>query len=152
IFFLAKVYNSVSLVKVKKVSWLFYGVQLFAFLFTIFLFIGGVRGGWAHSTRPITLSNAGDYVKNPEEMNIVLNTPFSMLKTLKAVSLKEVNYFSAEELDQIYPIIHQPKDSADFKKLNVVVLILESFGKEHIGALNKDIDNGNYKGYTPFLD
>lgn len=152
IFFLAKVYNSVSLVKVKKVSWLFYGVQLFAFLFTIFLFIGGVRGGWAHSTRPITLSNAGDYVKNPEEMNIVLNTPFSILKTLKAISLKEVHYFSDEELEKIYPVIHHPKDSTEFKKLNVVVLILESFGKEHVGALNKDINNGTYKGYTPFLD
>ncbi|WP_160070183.1 LTA synthase family protein [Sphingobacterium bovisgrunnientis] len=152
IFFLAKVYNSVSLVKVKKVSWLFYGVQLVAFLFTIFLFIGGVRGGWAHSTRPITLSNAGDYVKNPEEMNIVLNTPFSILKTLKAISLKEVHYFSDEELEKIYPVIHHPKDSTEFKKLNVVVLILESFGKEHVGALNKDINNGTYKGYTPFLD
>src|SRR5690606_20241136 len=152
VFFLAKVYNSVSLIKTKKVSWLFYGVQLIAFLFTIFLFIGGVRGGWAHSTRPITLSNAGDYVKNPEEMNIVLNTPFSILKTLKAISLKEVHYFSDEELEKIYPVIHHPKDSTEFKKLNVVVLILESFGKEHVGALNKDINNGTYKGYTPFLD
>src|SRR5690606_35786309 len=57
-----------------------------------------------------------------------------------------------EELEKIYPVIHHPKDSTEFKKLNVVVLILESFGKEHVGALNKDINNGTYKGYTPFLD
>ncbi|WP_159636058.1 LTA synthase family protein [Sphingobacterium composti Ten et al. 2007 non Yoo et al. 2007] len=152
IYSLAKVFDLLKLVKVQKVSWLFYSIQIVAFLFTIFLFIGGVRGGWAHSTRPITLSNAGDYVKSPEEMNIVLNTPFSMLKTLKAISLKEVHYFSDEELENIYPVIHQPKDSASFNKLNVVVFILESFGKEHIGALNRDINNGTYKGYTPFLD
>jgi phosphoglycerol transferase MdoB-like AlkP superfamily enzyme len=32
------------------------------------------------------------------------------------------------------------------------VIILESFSKEYIGGLNKTIDNGRYKGYTPFLD
>ena len=52
----------------------------------------------------------------------------------------------------MYPVVHQPKDSAQFKKLNVVLLILESFGKEHIGFFNKDLENGTYKGYTPFLD
>ena len=151
-YLLSKVFNFINIHKPLEIKFLFYTTQFVLFLFTIFLFIGGVRGGWAHSTRPITLSNAGDYVKNPEEMNIVLNTPFSILKTLKAVSLKEVNYFSEPQLNKIYPVIHTPKDTLSFNKLNVVVLILESFGKEHIGALNKDIENGNYKGYTPFLD
>ena len=150
IFLISRLYSLIVLLKPKKINWVFYLSQGASFLFIVFLFVGGVRGGWAHSTRPITLSNAGDYVKNPEEMNIVLNTPFSMLKTLKAVSLKEVHYYSEQELDEIYPVIHQPKDSAEFKKLNVVFLILESFAKEHIGALNKDIEG--YKGYTPFLD
>src|SRR5690606_5314268 len=99
-----------------------------------------------------TLSNAGDYVKNSEEMNIVLNTPFSIIRTLKAVKLEEVEYFTPEELDQRYPVIHYPTDTGEFRKLNVVFLILESFGKEHIGALNKDIQEGAYRGYTPFLD
>lgn len=152
IYLLSKIYSLIQVVKVHKVSWLFYGIQLGSFLLIIFLFIGGVRGGWAHSTRPITLSHAGDYVKKPEEMNIVLNTPFSILKTLKAVALKEVNYFTEEELEARYSVIHQPDPNASFKKLNVVLLILESFGKEHIGALNQDINNGTYKGYTPFLD
>ena len=147
---LVKFYALFKLPKPQKIGWLFFVTQMLSFLFLIFLFIGGARGGWAHSTRPITLSNAGDYVKNPEEMNIVLNTPFSMLKTLKAIALKEVEYFTPGELDKIYPVVHQPKDTAAFRKLNVVVLILESFAKEHIGALNRDIPN--YKGYTPFLD
>lgn len=136
----------------RKLSFRFYTAHAALFLLVAFLFIGGVRGGWAHSTRPITLSNAGDYVRSPEEMNIVLNTPFSILKTLKAVQFEEVHYYTEERLKEIYPVIHQPADTAEFKKMNVVVLILESFAKEHIGALNKDIQNGNYKGYTPFLD
>lgn len=31
-------------------------------------------------------------------------------------------------------------------------MILESFGKEYIGALNPTLEGGKYKGYTPFLD
>ncbi len=149
---LIKLYDLVQVEKPTVFNWKFYSVQLLLLLTVAFLFVGGVRGGWAHSTRPITLSNAGDYVKSPEEMNIVLNTPFSILKTLKAVSLKEEHFFSDQELNAMYPVVHQPKDSAQFKKLNVVLLILESFGKEHIGFFNKDLDNGTYKGYTPFLD
>ena len=37
-------------------------------------------------------------------------------------------------------------------KKNVVVLIVESFGREYIGALNKDLEGGKYKGYTPYVD
>ncbi|MCT1532983.1 sulfatase-like hydrolase/transferase [Sphingobacterium daejeonense] len=147
-----KLYDLISVERPVVINWKFYSVHLGMLLLVAFLFVGGVRGGWAHSTRPITLSNAGDYVKSPEEMNIVLNTPFSILKTLKAVTLKEQHFYSEEELNKIYPVIHHPKDSSSFKKLNVVVLILESFGKEHIGFFNKELDNGSYKGYTPFLD
>ncbi|WP_164108077.1 MULTISPECIES: LTA synthase family protein [Sphingobacterium] len=149
---LAYCYDRIRIQRPVRTGWAFYMIQSLSFLAIIFLFVGGVRGGWAHSTRPITLSNAGDYVKNPEEMSIVLNTPFSILKTLKAIQLKEQHYFSEQELNTVYPVIHRPDSSTGFRKLNVVFLIMESFGKEYIGALNKHIDNGNYKGYTPFLD
>jgi phosphoglycerol transferase MdoB-like AlkP superfamily enzyme len=33
-----------------------------------------------------------------------------------------------------------------------VVIILESFSREFVGALNKNLNGGTYKGYTPFLD
>lgn len=151
IWVLVKSYSWIT-VKSSKMTWKYYLVQFICLLVSATLFVGGVRGGWAHSTRPITLSNAGDYVNSPEEMNIVLNTPFSIIKTLKAISLKEERFFTDAELKSIYPVIHTPKDSGEFKKLNVVFLILESFGKEHVGFFNKDLDHGNYKGYTPFLD
>lgn len=140
------------LLKPSKVNWQFYITHLGTLLFVAFLFVGGVRGGWAHSTRPITLSNAGDYVKNPEEISVVLNTPFSILKTLKAVNLKEVNVFTEEELEGIYPVFHQPQDGIAFQKHNVVFLIMESFAKEYVGFYNRDLESGTYKGYTPFLD
>lgn len=112
----------------------------------------GVRGGWKHSTRPITLSNAGEYVQTPNEMSIVLNTPFSLIKTWKARVLQPVNTFSSEKLISLYNPEHFPSDSTPFRKLNVVILIVESLGKEHIGALNEHASQTGYKGYTPFID
>lgn len=116
------------------------------------LVLVGMRGGWRHSTRPITLSNAGEFVESPEEMSIVLNTPFSIFRTLGSVALKPKNDFSEDELNSIYNPVHLPKSDSTFKNLNVVFLIIESLGKEYIGALNKDLSDGNYKGYTPFID
>lgn len=152
VYVLIKLYDLVEVKRPAIFKWGAYSIQSACFLFAIFLFIGGVRGGWAHSTRPITLSNAGDYVTNPEEMNIVLNTPFSLMKTLKAVNLKPIHTYTEQELTAIYNPIHYPQNKEPFKKMNVVFLILESFAKEHFGELNKDIQGGQYKGYTPFLD
>jgi len=148
-----RLYDCIQVRKPSRIDFQFYVFQSVLFLVTIFLFIGGVRGGWAHSTRPITLSNAGDYVKKPEEISIVINTPFSILKTLNAVRYERLHFYKPEELAQLYTPIHLPKETqAPFQKLNVVFLIMESFGKENIGALNRDIDGGKYAGYTPFLD
>jgi len=147
-----RIYKIFILVKPEHINWKFYTIQSALLLLVAFLFIGGVRGGWAHSTRPITLSNAGDYVNNPDEIPIVLNTPFSILKTLNAIQLQPLNHYDDQELENIYPLLHHPKKESPFNDLNVVILILESFGKEHIGALNKNIQNGEYSGYTPFLD
>jgi phosphoglycerol transferase MdoB-like AlkP superfamily enzyme len=36
--------------------------------------------------------------------------------------------------------------------MNVMIIILESFGRENFGIYNQDLENGGYKGYTPFLD
>lgn len=152
IYLFIKVYDLVTVGKKPIFNWKTYLLHTCVLILTAALFVVGVRGGWRHSTRPITLSNAGDYVKSPGEISLVLNTPFTIIKTLKATRLKTVNYFSQRTLDSIYNPVHLPQNKAQFQKLNVVFLIIESLGKEHVGALNKDIANGTYKGYTPFID
>ena len=84
----------------------------------------------------------------------MLNTPFSLLRTLNKKSFENPQYFTAEELDQIYSPLHTPRaGQGEMLRKNVVVLILESFGQEFVGALNKDLDGGKYKGaHPPFLD
>ena len=116
----------------------------------IFLVWGGMRGGFRHSTRPITLSNAGAYVKDPHDISIVLNTPFAIFRTWGKTNLQKVNFFADGDIDKIYTPVHYPKDSATFRPDNVVIIILESFSKEFFGSLNKG--RIGYQGYTPFLD
>lgn len=129
----------------------YYGAGVLAIPLVAYLFIGGVRGGFKHSTRPITLSNAGEYVKYPRETNLVLNTPFSVFRTIGKTKIQKVKYFESEEkLASVFTPVHEPKDTAIFSADNVVVILLESFSKEFFGAFNKD--KPNYKGYTPFLD
>lgn len=126
----------------------YYPVGVALLCLSTVLFVGGVRGGYETGLRPITLSNAGQYVERPLEMAVVLNTPFSIYKTLEITPLEKVNYFEDEEdATALFSPVHYPAPGAEFRPKNVVVLILESFGTEYIGALN-----GLDRGYTPFLD
>ncbi|MBX2921517.1 MAG: sulfatase-like hydrolase/transferase [Chitinophagaceae bacterium] len=136
----------------EKKGW-FYIKAVLILALAVFLAIGGIRGDYKHSTRPITISNAGEYVNRPEQMYLVLNTPFCLIRTWGVRKLQELHYFSDEEAESIYTPVHIPvADSLSFKKENVVIILLESFSKEAVGAYNKDLDGGRYTGYTPFLD
>ena len=122
-------------------------------LLCTYLMIGGFRGGFRHSTRPITLANAGKYVDTPNEMAIVLNTPFSIYRTIGKDALKEKKYYSSdEELKKVYNPVFTPDSTKKFKYNNVVIIILESFAREYFGFYNPHLDNETYPGYTPFLD
>ena len=130
----------------------YYLVQIMSLLLAIPLCIGAIRGGFTKATRPITISNANQYVNRPAETGIVLNTPFSIFRTLKKTPFVVPDYMSDEEALALYTQLHQPADSAAFTPRNVVVLILESYSKQHIGFYNKTLRNGSYQGFTPFLD
>ena len=130
----------------------YYLLRIVALLVAIPLCIAAIRGGFTKATRPITISNANQYVNRPAETGIVLNTPFSIFRTLKKTPFVVPDYMSDEEATALYTPLHQPHDSIDFMPRNVVVLILESYSKQHIGFYNKTLRNGTYKGFTPFLD
>jgi len=116
------------------------------------LMIGGARGSLNESTRPISNSNAARYVKDPKNVAIVINTPFSIFRTSGKKPLEKKNFFNDEELKVLFDPHHIPSGDKPVKSENVVVIILESFGREYIGALNRDLDSGKYSGYTPFID
>jgi len=112
-------------------------------LVAIVLIVIGFRGGIQY--KPVSIISASRY-GTAKDVALILNTPFTILKTIGKVQLAEMNYYSTAEAEKISPVhhLHSPGDS--FRNLNVVIIILESFGKEYIGSLNHG------KGYTPFLD
>ena len=117
------------------------------------LCVAGMRGGFAHAVRPVTVSNANQYVNRPIEAALVLNTPFSVLRTIGKNVYTDPHYFASErEAMTFYTPLHQPAAGAKFNRKNVVVIIIESFGKEYIGSMNRQLEGGRYRGYTPFTD
>lgn len=111
-------------------------------------------GGWRHrDIRPIAISNANAYTRHPVETALVLNTPFSMIRSIGNNPFVNPGYFADEaELEKIYTPVHAPQDSITLRKKNLCVIIIESFGKEYIGGMNTDVLEAEYKGYTPFTD
>ena len=153
IFLMVLLYNQVKIIKPSpgnRFAYITFNILMIP-LITGFSVVGA-RGGYKHSTRPIGISNAARYAENPRDVAIVLNTPFSMIKTFKKETLVRYEFFDEKKLKEIYNPHYIPKDSAAFKQDNIVIFILESFAREYIGAFNKDLDNGTFKGYTPFLD
>lgn len=134
----------------EKGRWKSYYISRIAMLLvTAPLIIVGIRGGVGKHVRPITISNANQYVNTPNEAAIVLNTPFSMIRTINKSPFKEVKFYSQQELESIYSPLHTPASDSAFTPKNVVVFILESFGKDYIGAYNPERGT---ESLTPFLD
>ena len=127
----------------------FYFLNGLLFLVVMFASVIGIRGGF--QLRPISLITAGNYT-SAKYVPLLLNSPFSIAKTVGKESLKTISYFKSEtELAKIYTPLHKGMNTG-FKNINVMIFILESVSLEHIGALNKDLENGSYQGYTPFID
>ena len=140
--------------KHKELTWWHYDLATLLSLAALAPFVvAGIRGGFATAVRPITISNANQYVDRPTDAALVLNTPFSLYRTIgKAVFVVPEYYQNEAEMASVFTPIHVPNDSVPMTKKNVVVLIVESFGREYIGALNGTLENSRYRGYTPCVD
>lgn len=117
------------------------------------LCVGGCRGGLQSGVRPITINNANQYVTRPTDCALVLNTPFSMLRTIgKSVFAVPDYYPSMDAAAAVFNPIRHPKPQHKPVKKNVVIIIVESFGREYIGGFNTMYFGGKYKGFTPNVD
>ena len=133
-------------------QWAYYTIETAIMLISIYFVVIGIRGGFGKYTRPITISNALQYTNAPQETAILLNTPFSLMKSLENTIYVHPQYFTNEAAEDIFSPIHSDEieENQLLGRTNIVVLIVESFSKEYIGFYNQDIDG--YEGYTPFLD
>ena len=135
-------------------DWRYYCSRAAAIIIAAPLAIVGIRGSVTAGTRPITVSNANQYVNRPIEASLVLNTPFSLIRSIGKKVFVTPSYMSMQQMEATYTPLHQHPDTtaAPCRGYNVVVLIVESMGKEYIGSLNPTLENGTYKGYMPFID
>lgn len=128
-------------------QWNYYVRESLILCFSVYMIVIGMRGGFGAYTRPITMSNALQYTDRPQETLLVLNTPFSLMRSSEGTTYTDPHYFESEEAASIMTPLHDPAPITHHPSpINVVVFILESFASEHIGFYNQ----GN--GYTPFLD
>lgn len=109
------------------------------------------RGGL--QLKPISLINAANYTES-KNISLLINTPFSIMQTVGKQSISKLNYFNEQQIEAVYNPVHtffslNLTDSIPFttETPNIVILIIESMGREFIGYYNPD-----KVGITPFLD
>ena len=107
------------------------------------------RGGL--QTKPLNMMAALKYADS-QNVPIVLNTPFTIVKSATGQALNEVHYYEPEEME--FSPVHETlqanrflADSLGFKP-NLVFLVLESYGQEMITYYNRE----RRYPLTPFLD
>lgn len=124
----------------ESTSW---GKQSLVFILTAGLLVVTGRGT---GLRPIEPINVTAYAQD-QNVPLVLNSAFTVIKSWGKQSLDEKFYFKPSELTTYFNPIKQYDNSAELNQPNIVVLMLESFSVEYIASIN-----GTNEVNTPFLD
>jgi phosphoglycerol transferase MdoB-like AlkP superfamily enzyme len=135
-------YNKTAQLKVAPESFLL--PQTIVFLSGIVIF--GIIGRGGIQTRPLMSITAAQYVDDMRLIPLMTNTSLNLIFSSQQRFLEDKKYFEENDLKGIFSIEKHPKTDNDFQKKNIVIIVLESFGKEYISTFNSKAN------YTPFLD
>lgn len=97
------------------------------------------RGGL--QLKPIRSLDAGKY-SSPDMIQLVVSTPLQMMSTIESEPLPEIRFMSDATAENL---VLDKKIKGNGNKKNVILIIVESLGRDYTGFLNR-------KPYTPFLD
>ena len=124
-----------------------FSLKMHCMALLLFSLVSGVLflGARGLGVKPLRIISAGRYTAT-QNIPLLLNTPFCILHTFQKQHYTTKRYFNEIALSRLYDPEQFPPVTSAHRTDNVVVIILESFSKEFIGALN------NGKGYTPCLD
>lgn len=101
------------------------------------------RGGWQY--QGLSPAHAADHV--PTSLApLVTNSAFTFGYSLTQPVLAPRRYMSATELDRRAPLVYTLRRDSTDKRMNVVLLIVESLGQEYVHAISGEPQ------YMPFLD
>ncbi len=129
--------------KIHPVNTNFYW-QFLIFVLGLGLSVIGARGGL--QLRPITPVGAGVLLKDARLIPLATNTTINFIFSFQQKALSQATYFSDLELDKNFILKREVETKLSFKPVNVVLLIMESFGAEYV---SKQKDG---KIYAPFFD
>ncbi len=140
---LVKVYPRTTTEPARQLS---YVLRYLRLLLVAALAVLTIRGGI--QLKPLRTSHA--FILQPAALgHLTLNSPFTFIKSIGQQKLEEKNYFTDKQALQqalkFDPEKYKNPQEPQLKE-NVVIIILESFSSEYVGALN------NGKGYTPYFD
>lgn len=106
------------------------------------LWVLAFRGGL--QTKPLNVIHASE-MTSVQNIPAIINTPFSIFKSLRQKSMPAMNFFPEEELSDLQGGIHRPATLDSFTRENVVIIIVESLSRKYIGYFGGEAS-------TPFLD
>lgn len=113
---------------------------------TLFLSLGlgilAFRGGL--QTKPLNVIHASE-MTSVQNIPAIINTPFSIFKSLRQKSMPAMDFFPEEVLADLHGGIHRPAVTDSFTRGNVVIIIVESLSRKYIGYFGG-------QARTPFLD
>lgn len=111
--------------------------------FIVFLaMILGSRGGLQY--KPLQALHAYIFA-DPKLALLSLNSSFTIIKSLSKDSYQKTEYYSTQELITKIEEKSFRQPETEIRKLNVFIIIMESFSLEYTGASGET-------SYTPFLD
>ncbi len=120
-------------------------------LTTAVIMLGGIRGDLKKSTRPLNIVDASRHVTQLAHADVILNTPFTILRTVGKTSFVVPDYMPTTTAEELALPIKQYAGTNE-QKPNIVIFITESYGREYLGAFNEGYNIKDYQSYTPFLD
>lgn len=121
---------------VKPVRFLPMGWRIGIFVFVGLLCFAGMRGRVGKGN-PLSIADAAFMVETPPEINAVLNSPFTLLRSLnvrKNNSEPVLTFFSEEEIKKLRNSVHQ--GAGPLKRRNYMIIMIESGGAEWIDGLS----------------
>ncbi len=120
--------------------------KILAPVFACFVLGAGFVYARGLEAKPIRIISANKYVK-PKYIPLLFNTPFKIINTVNQHIEGVDNFYSLEELPDIYSPVQKFNRSGNMAPKNVFIIILESFGKNYTEAKNK-----HGESYSPYFN
>lgn len=119
-------------------------IQISIFITGSLLFLIAARGGL--QLRPIMPVAAFQYTDDSRLAPLINNTCLNLLFSAQQEFLEEKKYLSEEKQNALFTTKRQYHSGGKMKQKNVFLIVLESFGQEHISRYHPNLKT------TPFLD